>query len=153
MKGEANAVHHVPCGLLSDAEIAGHFITADPVLAIHDQPNGGQPLVERQRGVLEDGSGFQGELGAGMLAIALPHSRFRKIAHVIRAALWATHDAIGPAKLHHELFAVLEVGKVYNCLLKGLGFGVHESSMAEDLWSVKLVVTQNCSGRRARAKS
>jgi hypothetical protein len=25
--------------------------------------------------------------------------------------------------------------------LKGLGFAVHESSMAEDSWSVKLVVT------------
>src|SRR5208337_1135242 len=44
MKGKANAVHHMPCRLLRYAKVAAHFVAADAVLAIHDQPNGGYPL-------------------------------------------------------------------------------------------------------------
>ena len=60
-----NPMEHEPRGLLSDFQIARDFVTADPVLAIDYQPHGDQPLVERERAVLENRADFNRELPDG----------------------------------------------------------------------------------------
>src|ERR1039458_3845709 len=40
---------------------AGEFATTDPILAVHDQPQSREPLVQTERRFLKDGPGFQGE--------------------------------------------------------------------------------------------
>ena len=75
MQREANAVHHVPCGLLRDSEIAGHFLAADTVLARDEQPHGREPLFKRDGAFFNDGPSLQSEGGAFMLAVAFPHAR------------------------------------------------------------------------------
>ena len=61
MKGEANPVHHVPCRLLGDSEVAGNFVAADTVLAGNEQPHGGEPLLKSDGAVLKNGASLQGE--------------------------------------------------------------------------------------------
>src|SRR5690606_9699362 len=43
---QADTVEHEPSGFLSDAQRAGNLMAADSVLAVHDQPDARQPLVE-----------------------------------------------------------------------------------------------------------
>ena len=74
-----------------------------------------------------------------VLAVTFPHAGFLQIHEVIGLASRTTHDAIWPAKLSHELAAVLIVLKVDQRFLKGGGF--HESSMPDYHWSVKYIVT------------
>ncbi len=62
MQGKTNAVHHEPCGLLSDSESASDFVGTDSVLGVHDEPNGNHPLVHAERGILKDSSNLDGEL-------------------------------------------------------------------------------------------
>ena len=98
MQGESQTVCHDPHRLLRDAEIAGDFAGANPVLAVHNQPQRGQPLVEAERRVLENRPGLQGELCLRMLAVALPRARGFEIDDMVRAALRTRHLAIGPAE-------------------------------------------------------
>ena len=46
---KANPVQHEPCGLLSDAKSAGHFVGTNSVLTVGNHPNRNKPLVQRQR--------------------------------------------------------------------------------------------------------
>ncbi len=43
LQGEPDAMQHEPCGLLSDAESAAHFIRANPILAV------GEPMGESSK--------------------------------------------------------------------------------------------------------
>jgi len=51
------------------------------------------------------------------------------------------HRAIRPAKLNHELFAVLKIAEVNDCLLKCL-YAVHVVNIGVWSWSVKYIITQ-----------
>jgi hypothetical protein len=58
---------------------------ADPVLAVGDQPHGDEPLVERDRGVLEDRPDLDAEL---LLAgLALPEAACRQVGVLVSFAL------------------------------------------------------------------
>src|SRR6266566_3106782 len=105
-------MQHMPCGLLAHGQIAADFVATDTVLAGDKQPDGGQPLGERQRGILNDGPSFQGKLCERMLTVALPYSCLREVRDVLGTALWALHYAIRPAQFHHEVLAVLELSEV-----------------------------------------
>lgn len=48
---------------------------ANAILAVHGYSHHGEPLLKADRGVLEDRSGFQAELSAGMPRVALPQAR------------------------------------------------------------------------------
>src|SRR5260370_40212408 len=62
MESETNAVHHEPSRLLSEAKSASHFVGANPVLGIHNQPNGNHPLIHAERGILKDRAHLDSEL-------------------------------------------------------------------------------------------
>src|SRR4051794_38354419 len=103
------------------------FVAADSVLAVHDEPNSGEPLVQTDGGVLENGSSFQAEAGPVMFSVALPYAGIGKVGDMLGTAVRTTHRAVRPAKLHHELFAVLVFCEVEDCGLKGAG-RFHEPS-------------------------
>ena len=117
---EPDAVKHEPCGLLSDAESACDFIGTDAVLAVGNHPNSDKPLVERERGVLKDGSNFCAELLFGMLALAFPHAPSRDEADFFASASGAL-DTLRPAALNHEVETVVSVSEMKDGLLKSFG--------------------------------
>src|SRR6266545_1686251 len=58
LQGVPNAMGHEPRALLCDPERPAQFVGADPVLAVDDHPDGGEPLVQPERRVLEDRATF-----------------------------------------------------------------------------------------------
>lgn len=76
VQGIADAVIQEPCGFLSDLQVTRHLRAADAVLAVNNEPEGGEPLVEADGGIFHHGSGFERELGVVVLAVALPNALF-----------------------------------------------------------------------------
>ena len=100
LHGEPNAVEHEPRGLLSHAERAAEFVRGDAVLGVGDEPNGGEPLVEAERGVLEDRPDLDGDLL--LTALALPDSAGSQVG-VLGPLAAGADGAVGPAELGDEL--------------------------------------------------
>ncbi len=130
LHGEPDALEHKPCGLLRDAERTVQFVTADPVFAVNQHPRGGQPLFERDRRVLEDGPGLEGERRTRMARIALPHARLSKPCDLLGPALRTLHRAVRPAQFNHELPTMFEVGEVEDRVPKR-GLLVHCSRLQD----------------------
>src|SRR3984957_9135594 len=122
---EPDSVEHEPCGLLSDAQSAGHFVRTDTVLAVRNHPNGDEPLVEGQRRILKDGSNLRGELALSVNTLALPLTLILEEHSILPATSGADYLAIGPAQLDHELEAVVGVCEVNYGLLECLWLGAH----------------------------
>jgi hypothetical protein len=91
-------VIHKPSRLLSYSEIAAHFATADAILAVHYQPHGAKPLIQRYRRVLEDRSDLQLELRLGMLSVAFIAVLAGEIDNLLGTAVGAKHLAVRPPK-------------------------------------------------------
>ncbi len=124
LQSKPDAVHHEPCGLLGDSKIAGDFIGANSVLAVDHHPDNGKPLVEADRGVLEDGSYFDRELAVMVNALALPLPLISEEAGVSATASRADHLAVPPSR-NQVGKAVVGVSEVKNCFLQGLWFVAH----------------------------
>src|SRR5258708_21593937 len=105
---EPDAMEHEPCGLLSDAECAGHFVGTDAVLAVGNHPHSDEPFVEWKRRILKDCPDLDRELLAGMLALAFPHVPSRDVADFFAPASGA-FDTMRPATLHHELAPIIGI--------------------------------------------
>ena len=120
-----DAMEHEPSRLLSDTERAANLVRANTVLAIRNHPNGDKPLVEWERGILEDSSHFAGELLASVFPFAFPHPASRDEANVI-AATSGAFDAIRPATSNDEVEAVVGGSEVLDGLLESLWFGAHD---------------------------
>ncbi len=118
---KTDAVKHEPCGFLSDAESASNFIGTDAVLAVGNHPNCDKPFVERERGILKDGSHFRAELFSRMFVLAFPQAPSSDEAHFF-GGTGRADNASRPATLNHEVEAVVGVCKVQDGLLKGSGF-------------------------------
>lgn len=119
MQGEANAVHHEPCGLLSDSQSAGYFVRTDSILGIHDEPNGNHPLVHAERGVFKDGPYLDGELLLAVLAEPNAARRDKRMLHSLAA--WTSDFAIRPAQLYGIVKRALRVREESDCFLQRLG--------------------------------
>src|SRR5678810_683400 len=78
-----------------------------------------------------------------MAGVALPDSILGKIGDFLGAAMWASNHAIGPAKFHHDSFAVLKITEVDDRFLKSLD-ALHETIMRLFAWYVKYIITINC---------
>src|SRR5260370_345471 len=102
---ETDSVVHKPCRFLSDADGLMDFIGTNPVLAIHNLPHRGQPLVQTERRVLKDRTGFQSELRRVMFLAAMPAVVFLQEQNVIASAT-RTGDTVRPAPRHKILAAI-----------------------------------------------
>ena len=116
LHGEADSVEHEPCGFLSDAECAGHFIRANAVFAVGNHPHCDKPLIEWERGIFHNGSDFCGELPLRMLALAFPDAAGGKETDFLTPAC-RTFDIVRPAARNHEVNAVIGIGEVNDGLL------------------------------------
>lgn len=129
LQGEPDAMKHEPCRLLSDTESAGHFVGANPVLAVGQHPSCGQPLVQADRRILEDGSNLDGELPLGMMARALPDAAGLVERDFSRPASRADNP-IRPATRNKVIEAVIRIREVNNRFLQALwfahGLNLHE---------------------------
>jgi hypothetical protein len=128
---KTDAVKHEPCGLLSNAKIPMDFVGTDSVLAADQHPCGAEPLFERDRGILENGSGLESERGAWMLRVTLPYTLLGKIGKLLRAATRALYDAVRPAQCDHEIAAMFEVRKPDDCVSESV-WRFHELKYALD---------------------
>lgn len=122
---KTNPMEHEPRGLLGDAECASYFVGTDSVLAVGNHPNGDEPLVERNRGILHDGSDLDGKLPMVMDALALPLPLILEEHSVLTTTGRAGDFAIGPSQLDHEFEAVVGVCEVDDGLLECSGLGCH----------------------------
>ena len=87
---------------------ARDLVAADPILAVHDHPEGHQPLVEAHAGVREDRAGPERELRSRVLLVAAPAGDARHIGDLAGAALRAG-DAARPTHGNQKIMAVLVV--------------------------------------------
>src|ERR1700687_4638508 len=97
-----DALQHEPSRLLCYTECAMNLIGADPVLTVHQQPNGGQPLFKWDRGILKDRAHLERELLARVIPIAAIDPRLRQERDLFRATIRALDSAFRPTNLDHE---------------------------------------------------
>lgn len=109
LHGEPDSVQHEPRRLLRDPERPPQLVGADSILGVGDEPDGRKPLVQPERGILED----RPELDRVLLlaGFALPKTARRQVA-VLDAATARADRTIGPAQVGDELRADIEVGEV-----------------------------------------
>lgn len=140
-----NAMEHEPCGFLTDFQISREFARTDSVLAIADQPDSGQPLSQRQRRVLEDGSDLNAELTAVMLLAALPAALIGEIMDFIASANRALHDAVRPTARNNVCDAAILIGVVADRICQGFWrvfVRVHVLNLAQGRRLVKSILVQ-----------
>jgi hypothetical protein len=73
-----------------------------------------------------------------VLAVALPLPLINKISDVRGIAAGTLHDTIGPAKLNHEVVAVLIVREKANCFVES-EMRFHKPILAGLDWFVKYI--------------
>lgn len=113
-------MEHEPRGLLGDLDRPRELVAADPILAVHDQPHGREPLGQADRAPLEDGADLDREL---LLAVpALPNATGGQEAHVLGVARRALGTVL-PTEGGNEVMGDLLVREVGNGFDQG-GRGV-----------------------------
>jgi hypothetical protein len=137
---QPDAVEHEPRGLLGDPKGAVQLVATDPVLGIDQQPNGGQPLVQADRGILEDRAQLDAELL--LAALALPNATGLEEGVLLGPTNGAGHS-IGPAQASQEVQGHVGIGEVLNGTYEvgrnGDGL-VHTPKVAHSPWCVKYVI-------------
>lgn len=145
LHSEADPMEHEPCGLLTDIQIAGDFARAYSVLAITDQPDGGQPLSQRQRRVHEDRADLHAELSAIMFLAAFPAPLISEKVNLVATAGRALSDAVWPAAGNHVSNTAIFIGEVADRVRQASRRGiipVHPSNLAQGRGLVKSIFAQ-----------
>jgi len=136
MDSQAEPVQHEPRGLLSNAQIARNFVTADAVLAVDEHPQRREPLIKSDGTILEDAADFDRELL--FTASALPERTSAQAVGRIRASSAArTFNAIRPSQGGDEGHAGFDVGEVFDGSEQGVwngGLGIHAQRIAGLSW-------------------
>jgi hypothetical protein len=125
LQRKAQTRQHEPRGLLGHFQGARQLVAADAVLAVDDEPQRREPLLQRERGILEHGPDLERELRPRVSFVAFPHARRFEVLHASRAAARALNRAARPPKRDDSVVAVLVVREEQNRLLKGARGG-HE---------------------------
>src|SRR5260370_30582320 len=69
LHSKAQPMQNKPCGLLRNPKITGNLVGANTIAAIDQHPQSREPLVQRNRGILEDRSNLDGKLATALLAL------------------------------------------------------------------------------------
>ena len=110
-----------PCGLLSDAQVTRYFVGANSVLAVHQHPKRGKPLVEGDRGIFKDCAHLDGELLGAFLALPpLLSSEIIVLGTRTLGAYWARR----PAESRDSINADLLIREVLDGLLQCFGLQI-----------------------------
>ena len=114
-------MQHEPGTLLGDSESSRHLVGADAVLGVGQKPHGGQPLLQAERGVLEDRADLHRELAARMLGVALPQPARVEVVDLPASTGRAGHGVdAAPSGSRHVRDAHVRVGEVADGVEEGL---------------------------------
>src|SRR5712692_5939775 len=102
-------MEHEPCCFLRDFQGAVNLPRANAILGINNHPHRGEPLVQRDRGILEDRASLERELWSIVLLAAVPAVVLFEEEDVALAATRADH-AIRPATGHKVFAAIDRIG-------------------------------------------
>jgi hypothetical protein len=126
LQNQSKPLKHEPCGLLSDFQIAGDFVTAYPVFAVDKHPESGKPLVEADGGILEDRSDLHGEFALRMMSRTCPGAALGiEGAYPVGPTCRANHPSVRPSVICKILDAIVRIGEIYDCFLKAFGSVFH----------------------------
>jgi len=134
-----NPMQHEPCRLLSDTQRPGNFAGANAIFAIADHPECAHPLIQAERGILEDRSHLQRELLLASLAEPDATSLDKRMLCAVAAR--ASYHPIWPAKIQSVLKAAVCIREVNDCVLKCLR-RVHVSRIGQMALCVKYIFTE-----------
>ena len=141
LQSEARPVKHEPRGFLSNSQCSVNLKRTNSVLAVRDEPYAGKPLIETNRGLLEDSPDFDGELSFRMPTTALPAPLIRQETDLVTSAGRAS-NSVRPAPRNDVIDAVVGIGKVDDCGLKGFRFnGFHKPILPHNRVLRKYIVT------------
>lgn len=144
---QTNPLEHEPSGFLSYAQILRDLIRTDSVLAIGQQPDGGQPLVETDGRILKDSSDLDAELATVVLGAAFPTPLIGEKVNLVASADRTFHSAIRPAQSDHELKADIRVFEVANRVQQGSrDHRCHAVKIANGSGLVKYIIALNWAG-------
>ena len=119
LHGLANPMQHEPRRLLSDSKVTSNFIRTDSVLAVRDDPDCHEPLVQAERGILEDAPNLDAELPMVMHTLALPFALISKKPRIGAPASRADYAA-RPSPSHKVIQATVCVAEIDNRFLQRL---------------------------------
>jgi len=137
MQCHADAVKHEPSGLLSYSEGTGDFAGANAVLAIAKNPVSAHPLIEAERGILEDSSHLEAEL---LLAPrAEPDLAGFDKGMLLRTAARAANNPVREPQIERVLESAVSVREVDDGLLECVR-GFHSSNLRSNALCVKYVI-------------
>ena len=135
--GHTDAMEHEPSRLLSYAKGTGHLSGANSILAVADNPESAHPLIESERGILEDRSNLETELF--FAAGAEPDLAGFDEGVLLRTAAKAGNSTVREAKIERVLESAVSVREVDDCLLECVR-GFHSSNLRLISVCVKYVI-------------
>jgi len=146
---KANPMEHKPCGLLGYLHISRNFIARDAILAIGEQPRYGEPFIQADRRILNDGADLDGELALGMVSGARPSAAIGTVFN-LRGTACRTDDLPVPPSANGEVVdAIVRIREMDDCFLQTLGFGhglvLHDLNSTEGPWWSQLCYWQKFS--------
>ena len=109
----ADTLEHEPCGFLRYLHVAGDLVGTDAILAVRNQPDSRQPLIQADRRVFKDGPDLDGELLAALPVLTFPDSSAFQESNGFRIAVMAG-DAIGPTNRDQVAESVVSVREESN---------------------------------------
>jgi hypothetical protein len=109
LQSKAETMQNEPRGLLGNADRLSDLVRTDPVFAVHEHPERGQPFVQFDRGIFEYGAQLYRELLVALFA--LPALLGRKVV-VLFMATGRAFRAIWPAEAGYGVNADLLVREV-----------------------------------------
>lgn len=137
VQGHADAVKHEPCGLLSDTKGTGHFAGANAVLAIAKNPVSAHPLIQPDRGILENGSDLKAELF--LTSGTKPDTAGFDEGMLLRSTTRAANYTVREPQIECVLESTVSVREVDDCLLECVR-GFHEPRIGSKALCVKYVI-------------
>jgi len=108
-----------------------YLMGAYAVLAVGDEPDGREPLIQPKRAVLEHGARLGRETLLGVLGPAFPYAAGADEPRVVQPARGAC-DAIRPAKLDDGSQGDFGIGEVADGFGEGFGFLLHELTIPQN---------------------
>ena len=132
---QANPMQHEPSGLLRNANRTAQLVRTDSVFRIGNQPKGGQPLIQRDRRILQNGSDLDGKLLLFVLRLAFPNLARGQKENVFGTTAGAFDNAIRPTNRLQKIERMIVVGKILNCIVERLRerdlFRIHATTLTE----------------------
>jgi hypothetical protein len=133
----ADAVHHEPRRLLSNADSPSYLAGTNSVPTVADHPERTHPLVQAQRRIFEDSSNLEREL---LLAPrAKPDAPRLDEGVLLGATAGARNHTIRPAKIQRILKAAVGIAEVNHGILKCL-WRVHGLNLRRIAMCVKYII-------------